>query len=125
MGEEINNVHRAIGVMGRKLDEQAERTRNLREQISQLATMPEAIAGLLVRVAALEQTMAKITEEDIIAAAALVAVERGHQLDELSGQLLYGAGVDDTAKHMANIQHAIADGVRKGVELAIRRNQQG
>lgn len=89
-----HDLHRAIGAHGRRLDD------------------------LLARVTALEFRAAQVPEERILAATALVLTERRLALEELAEDLDCAVLPNRVAEHMAAIQHAVAEGVRRGIKLA-------
>lgn len=138
MSDHGDNIQRAIGAFGRRLDEQAERLKTLRDFLAglerlpkshqELAEMVEALGGRLTdvieRLAPIERDRARALEihpDDILGAAAIVMAERRIALDDIADDLIAGAGAEGAARHMGGIQHAIVEAVKRGVALAQRR----
>jgi hypothetical protein len=80
-----------------------------------------AARTLAARVRALEARAQEIPEDRILAAAALVLRERVIQMDELgfTFSLARQAGADGAriARHHADIEHMVAEAVRRGIAL--------
>jgi len=78
-------------------------------------------AQTVARITLLEAIRAEIPEDRIVAAAALVLRERAIHMEEL-GLTFHmarrgGADCDRIARHNADIEHMVADAVRRGIKL--------
>lgn len=93
VSEALHDLHRAIGVHGRRLDEAFRRLAEL-------------------------EARAKVVDEDAIkGAAALLMAEHRLQLDDLTDLIIENAGKSVAAKHAGTVQHIIVEAVRRGVRI--------